>query len=177
MAAPQRPEIAAPAVVAPVRDAVTALMRSRRIPGMALAVVTTEQLVQVGAFGRAVLEPPQLTRVETAWLWFSMSKLVTSTAAMRLAEQGRLDLDAPFRDYLPDTRSIATSATVRQLLNHTSGIANPLPIRWVRPADAPDADADLYDRLFRTIATPRRAPGGRAAYSNLNYLVLGQVLE
>src|SRR4051812_13987189 len=85
-----------------VRDAVAELMRTRHIPGLALAVTTSESLAYVGAFGRAVLEPRQPATADTAWLWFSMSKLVTATAAIRLADQGELDLDAPFRSYLPD---------------------------------------------------------------------------
>jgi CubicO group peptidase (beta-lactamase class C family) len=105
-----------------------------------------------------------------------MSKIVTATTAMALVERGRLDLDAPFREYLADGRQVRTPATVRQLLSHTSGIANPLPIRWVHPADAPDRDARLYARVRRTITRPRRPPG-RAAYSNVGYLVLGRVLE
>ena len=171
------PETTALPVPPPVRDVVTGLMRSRHIPGLALAVTTSEALAYVGAFGEAVLEPRRPARVDTSWLWFSMSKLVTATAAMRLADQGELDLDAPFRDYLPDRRQVRNPATVRQLLNHTSGIGNPLPIRRVRPADAPGDDADLYRKLNRTISRPRRPPGGRAAYSNVGYLALGQVLE
>ena len=174
---PACPDTTALPVPPPVRDAVAGLMRSRRIPGLALAVTTTETLTYVGAFGDAVLEPRRPTEVDTAWLWFSMSKLVTATAAMHLAEQGELDLDAPFRERLPDGYQVRSPATVRQLLNHTSGIGNPLPIRWVHPADAPDRDAHLSARLQRTIRRPRRAPGGRASYSNVGYLVLGQVLE
>jgi CubicO group peptidase (beta-lactamase class C family) len=170
------PETTTLPVPPPVREAVAGMMHTRHIPGLALAVTTTESLAYVGAFGQAVLEPRQPATPDMAWLWFSMSKLVTATAAMRLAHQGELDLDAPFRDYLPDAHEVRTSATVRQLLNHTSGIGNPLPIRWVHPADAPDRDADLYARLHRTISRPRRAPGGPAAYSNVGYLVLGQVL-
>lgn len=167
----------APPLPDPVRDAVTTLMRRRRIPGLVLAVTTTDDLLCGGSFGSAVLQPQQPARSDTAWLWFSMSKLITATVAMQLVEQGQLDLDAPFRTYLPEAGVISTNATVRQLLSHTAGIANPLPLRWVRPADAAEKDADLLARLHKTIATPRRGPGGRAAYTNVGYLVLGQVLE
>ncbi len=171
------PGTSAPPVPPAVGAAVTELMRTRRIPGLALAVTTTDGPLYAGAFGRAVLEPAQPARPDTSWLWFSMSKPVTATAAMVLAEQGLLDLDAPFRDYLPDGREVRTPATVRQLLAHTSGMGNPLPIRWVRPADAPEDDDALYAKLRRTIRKPRRSPGGRAAYSNVGYLALGKVLE
>jgi len=177
MSVPACPDTAAPSVPPPIRDAVVGLMRRRQIPGLALAVTGTDGLLYTGGFGAAVLEPHQPAGPDTAWLWFSMSKPVTATAALSLADQGLLDLDAPFRDLLPDGQRIRTSATVRQLLNHTSGMANPLPIRWVRTADAPDSDAELYARLHRAIGRPRRSSGGRAAYSNVGYLVLGRVLE
>src|SRR4051794_3914308 len=160
-----------------IRDAVGALLGSRHIPGLALAVTSADRLLHAEGFGKAVLQPPQAARADTAWLWFSMSKLVTATAVMRLADHGLLDLDAPFRNYLPDVSDVRSAATIRQLLNHTAGIANPLPIRWVRPADAPECDAQLLTRLNRTIARPRREPGRGAAYTNVGYLVLGRVVE
>jgi CubicO group peptidase (beta-lactamase class C family) len=172
-----RPDTTDLRVPEPVRDAVGALLRSRRIPGLALAVTSADRLLHAEGFGEAVLQPPQAARADTAWLWFSMSKLVTATAVMRLADHGLLDLDAPFRDHLPDVSDVRSAATVRQLLNHTAGIANPLPIRWVRPADAPECDAQLLTRLHRTIARPRREPGRGAAYTNVGYLVLGRVVE
>jgi CubicO group peptidase (beta-lactamase class C family) len=68
--------------------------------------------------------------------------------------------------------------TVRHLLNHTSGLANPLPIRWVRPADAPEPDRGaLVGRLLAKHRRLRSVPGERAAYSNLGYLVLGEVIS
>ncbi len=177
MSVPACPDTTAPSVPPPIRDAVVGLMRRRRIPGLALAVTGADALRYTAGFGAAVLEPHQPARPDTAWLWFSMSKPVTATAALSLANQGLLDLDAPFRDYLPDRQQVRNAATVRQLLNHTSGIANPLPLRWVRPADEPESDAALYARLHRAIERPRRAAGGPAAYSNVGYLVLGRVLE
>ena len=60
-----------------------------------------------------------------------MSKIATATAAMRLADEGRLDLDAPVRDLVPSyTARSAVQPRVRQLLNHTAGAATPKPVRW-----------------------------------------------
>jgi CubicO group peptidase (beta-lactamase class C family) len=56
-----------------------------------------------------------------------MSKIATATPAMTLAEAGRLDLDAPIRDYVSGypTSSVPLQSTIRQLLNHTASAANP----------------------------------------------------
>ena len=71
-----------------------------------------------------------------------MTKLVTATAAMQLVDEGLLDLDAPVARYYEPfnmTRPAgrAEAATVRHLLCHSSGLANPLPLRWVHPAMEP----------------------------------------
>ena len=71
---------------------------------------------------------------DTGYLWFSMSKIATATAAMRLADERRLDLDAPVRELVPDYMARSgEQPLIRQLLDHTSGAANPLPVRWVLP--------------------------------------------
>ena len=67
----------------------------------------------------------------------------------------------------------ASQITARHLLSHSPGLANPIPVRWVHPADqsAPDPDAFLRAVLARH-RTPRFEPGSRASYSNLGALVL-----
>ncbi len=108
-----------------------------------------------------------------------MTKIVTATAVMRLAEGGKLDLDAPADEYFRGLKVVSqpTPVTVRHLLNHTSGLANPLPIRWVRPAGAPDFDRRAFvERLLSKNRKLKSVPGEKAAYSNLGYLVLGEVI-
>jgi CubicO group peptidase (beta-lactamase class C family) len=60
-----------------------------------------------------------------------MTKIVTATAVMQLAERGKLGLDTKVREYLPEFPGDA--ATVRHLLSHSSGLANPIPVRWGAP--------------------------------------------
>ena len=66
--------------------------------------------------------------------------------------------------------------TTRQLLTHTAGLGNPLPIRWVRSEDQPE-DPTLLNRILEKHGAPRRAVGDRAAYSNIGYLLAGAVIE
>jgi CubicO group peptidase (beta-lactamase class C family) len=99
---------------------------------------------------------------------------------VRLAEGGNLDLDAPVTDYFTGFSIVSQprQVTVRHFLSHTSGLANPLPIRWVRPAGAPLPDRRAF--LDWLLAKPRKlrfAPGERAGYSNLGFLVLGEVVS
>jgi CubicO group peptidase (beta-lactamase class C family) len=99
---------------------------------------------------------------------------------LRLAEGGKLDLDAPADEYFRGFKVISqpVPVTVRHLLNHSSGLANPLPIRWVRPADALAPDRDTFvGRLLARHRKLKSVPGERASYSNLGYLVLGEVIS
>jgi CubicO group peptidase (beta-lactamase class C family) len=68
--------------------------------------------------------------------------------------------------------------TIRHLLSHSAGLANPIPVGWVRPAVTPAADLhEFTGRLLRKHSRLRSDPGARASYSNLGYLVLGEVVE
>jgi CubicO group peptidase (beta-lactamase class C family) len=153
-------------------------MREGHVPGLSIAVVDRHRLLFAAGFGAADLATGTPATADTAYLWFSMSKIVTATAALRLADEGRLDLDAPAAEYIGDLRSPGSrQPTVRQLLTHTSGLGNPLPIRWAHPADTDPPDPEA---LLRRLVSRRRAyrypVGETARYSNLGYLAAGQVI-
>lgn len=161
-----------------VLGAVARLIDSGHVPGLSLAVVDRDRLLFTAGFGGADLATAAPATPMTAYLWFSMSKLVTATAALRLADEGRLDLDVPAADYVDYMRAPGPcQPTARQLLNHTSGLSNPLPIRWAHLAGStpPDPDAQLRGLMSRRRAF-RYAVGGAARYSNVGYLAAGQVI-
>jgi len=161
------------------RTRVSQLMARHRLPGLTVAVTDADRLRYAEGFGHADLATRRPATADTRYLWFSMSKIATATAAMRLADEGRMDLDAPVGDLVPQytTRS-SVQPSVRQLLNHTAGAANPLPVRWVLPADATDDDVEASSqRLLARHARPKRPAGGPARYSNLGYLVLAEVIS
>lgn len=161
-----------------VPAAVTTLMTSGHIPGLSLAVVDRDGVLFAAGVGAADLASATPATPSTAYLWFSMSKIVTATAALRLAEDGRLDLDAPVGEYVDYLQAPGPrQPTVRQLLNHTAGLGNPLPIRWAHLADAtpPDPEA-LLRRLMSRRRAYRYPVGSAARYTNLGYLAAGQVI-
>lgn len=69
--------------------------------------------------------------------------------------------------------------TVRHLLNHSSGLASPIPIRWVYPDGSPPPDGQAFTEqlLLRKHRRLRFAPGAKPRYSNLGFLVFGMVIE
>ncbi len=131
------------------------------------------------AVGLARIAPARAATPETAYPWFSVTKLFTATAVLQLAGNGEVALDNPISDYLPALLLKGPAIpTVRQLLSHTSGLANPIPVSWVHLANenGPSLDA-LTDCLLSKHPKLSFTPGSRFSYSNLNYLLLGQLIE
>jgi CubicO group peptidase (beta-lactamase class C family) len=154
-------------------------MRRAGAPGLSLAVTRHDRLLHGAAFGAADLRSGAQATASTRYLWFSMSKIATATAVAALADSGRLDLDAPVREFVAGYPSVPVPVqpTVRHLLSHTAGLANPTPLRWVRPADAPPPEPeDFLDRLLRRHGRPRHPVGGPPHYSNLGFLLLAQIV-
>ena len=161
------------------RDVVTGLMSRYHVPGLSLAVTDAERLLVAETFGHRDVAARRPTTPDTRYLWFSMSKIATATAAMRLVDTGQLDLEAPVDSVVPGFRSgPGRSPVIRQLLDHTAGVGNPLPLRWILTADSSSDDArSAAAAVLARHGRPRRAPGGPARYSNIGYLVLAEAIE
>ena len=142
-----------------------------RVPGITAAVVADGAVRDVDAAGLADARTRAALTPETALLWFSMTKIVTATAAMRLVDERRLSLADEVDDLVPGVLPAGGGRVlVRHLLQHSAGIP-------VRPADvpAPDPAVFLLERFAR-VRKLRFAPGSRAAYTNLGCLLLGEVI-
>ena len=166
-------------MLASARDTVTGLMARHSVPGLSIAVTDAERLLLAEGFGHRDLADRRPVTPDTRFLWFSMSKVVTATAAMRLAGTGQLHLDAPVHSVVPGYRARSgDQPVIRQLMNHTAGAPNPLPLRWVLPGDATDDDARAFAaKVLARHGRPKRPAGGPARYSNVGYLVLAEAIE
>jgi CubicO group peptidase (beta-lactamase class C family) len=96
---------------------------------------------------------------------------------VQLAEQGKLDFDAPVTLYLPYFRlddPRYSQITVRQMLNHTSGMPDVVDYEW----DSPQVDEGAAERYVRSLASEKMiaAPGERRQYSNMAFDTLGDVI-
>ena len=154
-------------------------IRLEGVPGLSIAVVKGDRVVWERGVGFTDLASSTPATPSTSYLWFSMTKIVTATAVMQLVERGDLDLDAPADEYFRGFKAVSqpVPVTARHLLSHSSGLANPLPIRWVRPANILSLDQRIFvGRLLDKNRKLKFVPGERASYSNLGYLVLGEVI-
>jgi serine beta-lactamase-like protein LACTB len=105
-----------------IESAITMFMTTNKVPGMSVAVVQDGEFVWSGGFGMADLENAVPATSQTLYRLGSISKPLTATAAMKLWETGRLDLDTPVQKYCPSFPQKPWPLTTRQLLGHLGGI-------------------------------------------------------
>lgn len=150
----------------------------RGLPGIAVGVVSDQQLVWSTGFGFADVKAKIPMTPQTKFRMASHSKMFTAIAIMQLREEGKLSLDDPVVKYLPWFK--ATSAgdddgpiTIEQLLSHSSGLQREAGDHW-RSYEFPSED-DLR-RLYAERHSAF-APSVRWKYSNLAYAIAGLVIE
>lgn len=154
-----------------VDSVVHAVMRERGIPGAAVALLRHDTLVLARGYGVAELERGTPVTEETVFQLASSTKPFTAMAVLMLAEEGRVDLDAPAARYLPWLQAQHPSVTVRQLLAHTGGVPTD-----VRRANVDEFPIEEFRRRF--LAEPARsAPGTRWEYANAGYTLLALMVE
>src|SRR5215472_11126654 len=103
---------------------ITEAMERLHVPGVAVGLLFEDDSYVAG-YGITSLDNPLPVTGDTLFQTGSTTKTVTATIAMRLVEQGKLDLDAPVRRYLPELRlsdeSVASRVTMKHLFTHTGG--------------------------------------------------------
>ena len=150
-------------------------MARHRIPGIALAITQGTQVVHVRGYGTAHDGEP--VTGQTPFRIASLSKAFTAMAVLRLVEGGRISLDAPIKQYLPSfelsTPSASAQITVRQLLNHTSGLADTGFVNGL-----PGQETTLAGRIT-SLRTARAVDAAGAAfhYFDPNYQALARLVE
>ena len=164
------------------QDEVTATLEryaGSRVPGLQYIVVDADGTLFEYAGGWAGIRNRKPMTPETTLMGYSMTRTFTAVAVLQLVEQGKLGLDDQIDDYLPDNPYSGHHITVRQLLAHTAGIPNPIPLRWVHLAeDATGFDEDAaLAQVLDDNARLRFEPGDRFAYSNIGYWLLGKIVE
>ncbi|TMJ12292.1 MAG: beta-lactamase family protein [Bacillati bacterium ANGP1] len=158
---------------APVQRLVEQAMAAGTFPGAVVYVRQDARVVWHHAFGWAAVTPRRRTmRSDAVFDLASLTKpIATATAVLQLVEHGILQLDHPVADYLPAFGASGKQAvTVRHLLTHTSGL--PAWIRLYLRVRTP-AEALRYICAL----SPGAAPGSRVEYSDLGFIVLGELVR
>lgn len=128
--------------------------------------------------GYADIDARRTVNERTTYNAFSVTKTFTALAVLQLAERSLLDIDSPVARYLPDF-PYSAAITVEQLLTHSAGIPNPIPLKWIHsPEEHGSFERDDFFRaVFLEHNKTTSAPNAKYAYSNLGYVLLGQLIE
>lgn len=154
---------------------VQAQMAAHSVPGVAIGVLH-EGRVTTRAFGVTNIDHPLPVTDDTLFQIGSISKTFTGTAMMRLVEQGKVELTAPIRRYLPEFRvkdaDASARATVQDTLTHMGG--------WEGDFfDDPSSGDDALQRQVAGMATLEQTgqPGEMWGYNNAGFYAAGRVIE
>src|ERR1051325_4070809 len=154
-----------------IETAISSAMAKENIPGLSVAVVVDKKLAWSNGYGLADLENFVPAKASTVYRLASISKTITSTAVLQLAERGKLDLDAPVQKYCPAFPQKQWPVTVRQVLGHLGGI------RHYLAKDFPENTrhfTSINDSLVFFKDDPLiHEPGTKYFYSSFGYNLLG----
>ncbi len=159
------------------RAALDAVVRESRTPGIQYLVVDADGTLFEYAGGWADLSSHRPMTLGTTMMAYSMSKTITAAAALQLVEARKIALDDAIDRYIESP--YGPQVTVRHLLSHTSGIPNPIPLRWVHAVEnradfREDAALAAVLQKHGRLSAP---PGTKYVYSNIGYWILGPILE
>jgi len=155
----------------PARDAVA----SGRIPGATLGVVTADGRRAVRFAGMAALVPEPEPLTEDHWFDLaSVSKMVaTTTMILKLADQGKLDLDRPLTDAIPDLRQYDIEGAAERRLTFRDCLSH----RTFFPAVEPIYTYGDDPARLRAFVLQREWRHGPPVYSDINFILLGIAIE
>lgn len=157
-------------------DSLLAPFARSGMPGASVLVMRGDTVLLRESVGLADVEGGIAATPATNFRLASLSKQVTATAVLLLVRDGRLALDRPVRELLPELPAHAASVTVRHLLTHTSGL-------WDYEDFVPDtATRQVHDADALTLVSTRAerlyfAPGSAWRYSNTGYALLALIVE
>ena len=149
------------------------------IPGLVYGIVVDGQLVHVGTYGVQDLESKRPVTRDSLFRIASMTKAFTALTVLKLRDDGRLRLDAPAADYVPELRAwkyptddTAADPRARPVEPRIAGFVTDDP--WGdRQTPMPEAD---FTQMLRAGVPFTSAPGTRMEYSNLGYALLGRII-
>ena len=173
--------VTAPRAQAPTErfDALVAFaegkMREHRVPGIAIGIVDNGRITTRG-LGVTNVDDPLPVTDHTVFPIASISKTFAATAMMRLVEQGKVDLTAPVRTYIPAFKvrddTVSREATVWNLLTHSGG--------WEGQISGPERGEDTLRNFVATVMADNvqvAPPAAAWSYNNAGYSVAGHLIE
>jgi CubicO group peptidase (beta-lactamase class C family) len=155
-------------------------VKEHRLPGAAVGVVHGDELVWSAGVGFADVAERRPPDAATLYRIASITKTFTGTAIMQLRDEGRLHLDDPVVQHIPELREAASpfgaieTLTIRRMLSHESGLRSEPPgTDWAVPTYEGLVEPNLARIAEIGIRVP---PNTQWKYSNLGYQLLGEIV-
>ncbi len=166
-----------PALAKKLQQALEKVRRQLGSPGIEATVILPDGSSWTGVAGLAVVKSKQAVTPSTPFVYASVTKTFTAALICRLADEGKLHLSDRLSTWLPDFPR-ATKITLRQLLDHQSGIADYFGnLTLNRTLQRTPTEVWTPQEILPYVPPAWFAPGGGWGYSNTNYVLLGLVAE
>lgn len=151
---------------------------NKNTPGYAVGIVRNDSLIYAKGYGMANLEYGVAITPETIFHMASVSKQFTAFSILLLAKQGKLSLDDDIRKYLPWFPDMKEKITVRNLLNHTSGIRDQWQLLAISGTRLDDVITQ--EHIVKILGKQQALnfkPGERYSYSNSGFTMLAEIVK
>jgi len=156
-----------------IDDFLRAQMVDKKIPGLQIAIVRDSKIIKSASYGLANVQHGVAINKDTVFSIASMTKGFIGVAIMQLVEQDKLVLDAPISTYLAELPLSWRTITVRQLLNHTSGLPD-IVIGELKLID-PRGGQESWDLVQQRALDAK--PNTQVKYNQTNYALLGKIID
>lgn len=153
-------------------------VEENKTPSVQYVIFNKDSVIHRFHFGFSDIKGKKQTDENTTYNVYSITKTFTALSVLQLAEQKKLTIDHAVQKYLPEF-PYSSEITIRQLLTHSAGIPNPIPLSWIHLADEHQTfnRNSFFNKLFMENNKLKSKPNEKYAYSNLGYVILGQLIE
>ena len=160
-----------PEILARIDDAVAQAIKKGELPGAVVVIVHKGKVIFRKAYGKRSVDPEQAMTPEIVFDLASLTKpIATATSIMLLLEKGKLRLTDLVSDHVPGQPFHGAKITVEQLLLHTSGLIADNPL-----AEFKEGKSKALENIYRL--KPTVEPGSKFIYSDVGFIVLGDLVE
>ncbi len=153
-------------------------IEDNKTPSVQYIIFNKNSIIHQFRAGFADIKNQKKITENTTYNVYSVTKTFTALAILQLAEQKKIDIEQAVKKYLP-AFPYSANITIQQLLSHSAGIPNPIPLSWVHLTEEHQSfDRNMFfKQIFADNNQTKSRPNQKYAYSNLGYVILGQLIE